>query len=65
MEKSYTERCGYCKHMDLYSGSSSIFSSTSFKCTRNNYYVKADEKVCSRFEPDPNRSNAIIAKYDK
>lgn len=64
MSKSYTGCCGYCKHMDLYSGYTFCYS-TSFKCTRNNYSVKADEKACSKFEPDRNRSNDMIAEYDK
>lgn len=64
MSKSYTGCCGYCKHMDLYSGYTFCYS-TSFKCTRNNYSVKADEKACNKFEPDRNRSNDMIAEYDK
>lgn len=64
MSKSYTGCCGYCKHMDLYSGYTFAYS-TSFKCTRNDYSVKADEKACNKFEPDRNRSNDMIAKYDK
>ena len=64
MAKSYVGKCGFCTHMDLNSGSTFCYS-TSFKCTRNNYSVKADEKACNRFEPDRNRSNEMIAKYDK
>ena len=51
-------------HMDLRSGYTSAYS-TSFKCTRNNYSVKADEKSCNKFEADGSRSNATIARYDK
>ena len=51
MAKNYVGCCGYCKHMDLRSGYTSAYS-TSFKCTRNNYSVKADEKSCNKFEAD-------------
>lgn len=64
MAKNYVGCCGYCKHMDLRSGYTSAYS-TSFKCTRNNYSVKADEKSCNKFEADGSRSNATIARYDK
>ncbi len=64
MGKNYTGCCGSCKYMDLSSGYTSSYS-TSFKCTRGGYSVKADEKRCSRFEPDTNRDNALIAMYDK
>ncbi len=62
--KDYMGKCGSCRYCDLSSGYTSCYS-TSFKCTRNNYSVKADEKACSRFEIAPGRSNDIIAKYDK
>lgn len=64
MSKSYYGCCGYCKHMDLYSGYTFCYS-TSFKCTRNGYTVKADEKACNKFEADSNRSNDMIERYDK
>ena len=64
MAKNYVGCCGYCKHMDLRSGYTSAYS-TSFKCTRNNSSVKADEKSCNKFEADGSRSNATIATVYK
>ena len=64
MAKDYYGKCGTCKHCDLNSGYTFCYS-TSFKCTRNGYSVKADEKKCNKYEPDYGRSNDLIAKYDK
>ncbi len=66
MSKCYTGCCGYCKHMDLYSGYTFCYS-TSFNCAKSSYKhsVKADDKACNKFELDSNRSNDMIAKYDK
>lgn len=64
MAKNYYGKCGFCKHMDLKSGYTFCYS-TSFKCTHNNYNVKADEKPCRYFEADSSRSNSSIAQYDK
>lgn len=64
MGKDYYGKCGFCRHCDLTSGNTWCFS-TSFKCTRNGYTVKADEKPCNKFEMDGSRSNSMIASYDK
>ena len=64
MAKNYSGRCGSCKYCDL--GDNYTFAySTNFKCTRNNYRVKADEKPCNRYEVDRTRTNDLIAMYDK
>lgn len=62
--KDYMGCCGSCVDCDL-SDSYTGFCSTTFKCTRYNRSVKADEKACSKFEPAKNRSNETIAKYDR
>lgn len=62
--KNYLGCCGSCVYCDL-SDSYTFLCTTKFHCTRNNYSVKADEKACNRFEPAKNRSNEVIAKYDK
>ncbi len=62
--KSYTGCCGYCRYMELYSGYTFCYSTT-FNCTRHNYTVKADERACSKFEADGNRTNEMIAQYDR
>ena len=62
--KTYYGRCGTCRYCDLSSGYT-FCNSTSFRCTRNNYSVKADEKPCNRYECDRSRSTEIIARYDK
>jgi len=64
MSKSYYGCCGFCVHMNLYSGYTFCYSTT-FDCNKYNHSVKADEKCCSKFEPDSNRTNEMIAKYDK
>lgn len=63
-EKDYFGKCGTCKYCDLSSAHTFCYS-TSFKCTRNGYSVKVDEKVCNKFEPAPGRSNEIVKLYDK
>lgn len=62
--KDYMGCCGACVDCDLSSGDTRCYSTT-FQCTRYNRSVKADERACSRFEPAKNRSNEIIAKYDR
>ena len=64
MAKDYYGKCGSCKHCELGTGYTSLYS-TSFTCSRNNYSVKADEKPCNKFEPALGRSNAMIEKYNK
>ncbi len=64
MSKVYLGKCGTCKYCDLTSGKTFAYS-TSFKCTRNGYSVKADEKACSNLEIDFDRTNELIGKYDK
>ncbi len=63
-KKNYYGFCGSCKYCEL--GTAYTFAySTSFKCSRNGYSVKADEKPCNRYEPDRTRTNDMIEKYDK
>ena len=62
--KNYSGCCGFCRYCDLSSGYTFAYS-TSFKCTRNNYSVKADEKPCNRYDKDPSRTNDMIEKYDR
>ena len=64
IQKNYIGCCGSCIYCDL-SDSYRATYTTTFRCTRNNYSVKADEKACNRFEPAKNRSNEVIAKYDR
>lgn len=64
MQKDYYGKCGSCIHCDLSSGYTFLYS-TDFKCLKTGYRVKADEKICSRFEIAKGRSNKIIAEYDK
>ena len=64
MSKDYYGKCGSCTYCDLSSAETYLYS-TSFKCTRSGYRVKADEKPCNRFEIAKGRSNDIISKYDK
>ena len=63
-KKDYIGCCGSCTYCDLSDNYTSLYI-TKFKCTRNNYYVKADEQVCNKFEPAKNRSNDIIERYDR
>lgn len=64
MTKDYYGKCGSCRYCEL--GTASTFAcSTSFKCSRNGYSVKADEKPCNRYEPALGRTNADIARYDR
>jgi len=62
--KNYSGCCGSCKDCDLNDSYTSCYTTT-FKCIRYNRSVKADEAACSKFEPERNRTNEIIAKYDK
>ena len=62
--KNYYGFCGSCKYCDLGDSYTSSYS-TSFKCSRNGYSVKADEMPCNRYEPDRNRTNDMIEKYDR
>ena len=63
-KKNYYGYCGSCKFCELGTGYTVAYS-TSFKCSKNRYSVKADEKPCNKYEPDRNRTNDIIEKYDK
>lgn len=64
LKKDYIGCCGSCIDCNL-NDSYTVLYTTKFKCTRYNRYVKADEQACSRFEPAKNRTNELIAKYDK
>ena len=64
MPKNYLGCCGTCQFCDL-SESTRFGYDVSFKCKRNNYWVKANEKTCNRFEPDRSRNNELIGKYEK
>ena len=63
-KKSYVGCCGSCIDCDLTDSYRALYSTT-FKCTRYNRSVKADEDACSKFEPDKKRTNELIEKYDK
>lgn len=62
--KNYSGCCGSCVDCNL-NDSYYWLCTTTFKCTRYNRSVRADEPACSKFEPAKNRSNEIIAKYDR
>jgi len=62
--KDYVGCCGSCIDCDLTDSYTSCYTTT-FKCTRFNRSVKADEKGCGRFEPARNRTREIIEKYDR
>ena len=62
--KDYCGKCGSCKYCDLSTGYTSCYTTT-FKCTRANYSVKADEERCSKYEIAQGRTNELIAIYDK
>jgi len=62
--KNYYGCCGSCMYCVL-GDSYTSFYTTKFKCSRNGYRVKADEKICNKYEPDRTRTNEIIEKYDK
>lgn len=62
--KNYYGHCGSCKYCNLEDGHTFAYS-TEFKCTRNGYRVKADEKPCNRYEADLSRSNEMIERYDR
>lgn len=64
--KNYIGCCGSCVHCDLSDSYTSLYTTT-FKCTWWNRSVKAndDAKDCKKFEPAKNRTNDLIAKYDK
>lgn len=63
-KKDYVGCCGACVDCDLTDSYTALYTTT-FKCTRYNRSVKADEEGCSKFEPAPKRTNELIAKYDK
>ena len=50
MTKDYYGKCGSCIYCELGTAYTLAYS-TSFKCSRNGYSVKADEKHCDRYEP--------------
>lgn len=62
--KDYIGCCGSCVDCDLGDSYTALYTTT-FRCTRWNRFVKADEKACGKFEPAKNRSNDMIEKYDK
>lgn len=62
--KNYIGCCGSCVDCDLTDSYTALYTTT-FKCTRWNRSVKADEAACNKFEPAENRTNELIAKYDK
>lgn len=64
MTKDYYGKCGSCIYCELGTAYTLAYS-TSFKCSRNGYSVKADEKHCDRYEPAPGRCNDDIARYDR
>ena len=63
IRKNYVGCCGSCVDCDLGDSYRALYTTT-FKCTRYNRSVKADEKGCSKFEPAKNRTNELIAKYE-
>lgn len=62
--KNYYGLCGSCIYCELGDKETFCYSNT-FRCSRSNYRVKADEKPCNRYEPDTKRTNDIIELYDK
>lgn len=64
MSKDYYGKCGSCKFCELGTAHTAAYS-TSFRCTRNSYSVKADEPSCNRYEPALGRTNDTIARYDQ
>ena len=63
-KKNYVGCCGSCVDCDLSDSYRALYTTT-FKCTRYNRSVKADEEACSKYEPDRRRTNDLIEKYDK
>ena len=64
MSKDYYGKCGTCKYCELSNWSKFAYTK-SFKCTYHNFYVKADEAICNKYELVQGRSNEIVAKYDR
>ena len=64
MTKDYYGKCGSCIYCELGTAYTLAYS-TSFKCSRNGYSVKSDEKHCDRYEPALGRCNDDIARYDR
>ena len=64
MKKDYIGCCGSCIECDLLDSYTALYTTT-FKCTRYNRSVKADEEGCSKYEIAPRRTNEMIAKLDK
>lgn len=64
MSKDHNRKCGSCKYCELGTGYTFAYS-TSFKCSQNDYSVKADKKPCSKYESAPGRCNDDIARYDR
>lgn len=62
--KNYYGLCGSCRYCELGDSYTSCYT-THFKCARNGYRVKADEKPCNKYEPDRDRTNEVIEQYDK
>lgn len=63
MARNYYGFCGSCIYCELGTANRSSFSKTSFRCSKNGYAVNADERPCSKYEPDRTRTNDIIARY--
>lgn len=65
-DKSYYGKCGSCKYCVLGDSYKSLFRHK-FKCDRSwsGSYVYADDDSCNRYEPDRDRTNDMIAKYDR
>ena len=66
MGKNYYGKCGMCKHLKLETAYTFCYSTT-FKCAKDSFgsSIKADDKPCSKYEPDNSRTNEYIAKFDK
>lgn len=62
--KDYIGCCGSCVNCAL-NDSYTFLYTTTFKCTQWNRSVKADEKACSKYEVAKNRTNDLIARFDK
>ncbi len=64
-DKNYYGKCGSCKYCVLGHSYETFSGSTKFECEKGGYFVYADEDPCSRYEPDRDRTNDIISKYDR
>lgn len=64
LKRCYYGLCGSCRYCELGDSYTSCYA-TEFKCSRNGYHVKADERPCNQYEPDRGRTNDTIARYDR